>query len=37
MARKSRNTEQPTQNANIDTAKQAMLDKAVGDILKNYV
>ena len=36
MARKSRSAEQPTQNANMDTAKQAMLDKAVGDILKTF-
>jgi len=38
MARKSRSTEQPTesQNQNIDSAKRAMLDKAVGDIVKNF-
>ncbi|MEI2651859.1 MAG: hypothetical protein V9G12_06855 [Microthrixaceae bacterium] len=36
MARKSsRTTEQPekAQNQNMDTAKRAVLDKAVGDIL----
>ena len=39
MARKSsRSTEQPTENrnANVDSAKRAMLDKAVGDIIKNF-
>jgi recombination protein RecA len=39
MARKSsRTTEQPekAQNQNMDTAKRAVLDKAVGDILKRY-
>ena len=39
MARKSsRSTEQPTENrnANMDSAKRAMLDKAVGDIIKNF-
>lgn len=38
MARKSsRTSEEPTQkNANIDSAKRAMLDKAVGDIIKNF-
>lgn len=36
MARKRASAEQPTQNANIDSAKQAMLDKAVGDILKSF-
>jgi recombination protein RecA len=39
MARKAaRSTEQeaPAKNANMDTAKRAMLDKAVGDIIKNF-
>src|SRR5689334_14209709 len=38
MARKAaRSTEQESpKNANMDTAKRAMLDKAVGDILKNF-
>ena len=36
MARKRASAEQPAQNTNIDSAKQAMLDKAVGDILKSY-
>jgi recombination protein RecA len=38
MAKKAaRSTEQePAKNANMDTAKKAMLDKAVGDILKNF-
>ncbi|MFN8410860.1 MAG: recombinase RecA [Anaerolineales bacterium] len=38
MARKSaRSTEETTQkSANIDSAKRAMLDKAVGDIIKNF-
>ncbi|MFN8383395.1 MAG: recombinase RecA [Anaerolineales bacterium] len=38
MARKSRSTEQPTetQHSNMDSAKRAMLDKAVGDIIKNF-
>ena len=38
MARKSRSTttEQPAENRNMDTAKRAVLDKAVGDILKRY-
>lgn len=37
MARKSRSAEkQQIDNQNIDSAKQAMLDKAVGDILKNF-
>src|SRR5512133_3820730 len=37
MARKaSRATETPAQTQNIDNAKRAVLDKAVGDILKRY-
>jgi recombination protein RecA len=36
MARKSRAVEAPAQNQNIDNAKRAVLDKAVGDILKRY-
>jgi len=37
MARKSsRSAEQPAQNQNVDNAKRAVLDKAVGDILKRY-
>ena len=37
MARKSsRAVETPAQNQNIDNAKRAVLDKAVGDILKRY-
>ena len=38
MAKKAaRSTEQePAKNSNMDTAKKAMLDKAVGDILKNF-
>jgi len=37
MARKSsRATETPEKTQNIDNAKQAVLDKAVGDILKRY-
>src|SRR3972149_8934274 len=37
MARKSsRSAEQPVENANVDNAKRAVLDKAVGDILKRY-
>ena len=36
MARKSARTEQPVENKNIDSAKSAMLDKAVGDILKRF-
>ncbi len=38
MAKKAaRSTEQETpKNANMDTAKRAMLDKAVGDIIKNF-
>jgi len=38
MARKSRSTEQPAEshNSNMDSAKRAMLDKAVGDIIKNF-
>ncbi len=36
MARKSRAAEAPAQNQNIDNAKRAVLDKAVGDILKRY-
>lgn len=37
MARKaSRTTETPAQTQNIDNAKRAVLDKAVGDILKRY-
>ena len=38
MARKSstRATETPAQTQNVDTAKRAVLDKAVGDILKRY-
>ncbi len=37
MARKSsRAVEQPVQNQKMDNAKQAVLDKAVGDILKRY-
>src|SRR5689334_9392339 len=38
MARKAaRSTEQESpKNANMDTAKRAMLDKAVGDIIKNF-
>ena len=38
MAKKAaRSTEQEVQkNANMDTAKKAMLDKAVGDIIKNF-
>ncbi len=37
MARKSsRTTEQPAASQNIDNAKRAVLDKAVGDILKRY-
>ena len=37
MAKKAtRSTETSTPNANMDTAKRAMLDKAVGDIIKNF-
>ena len=38
MARKSSRAaaEAPAQNQNIDSAKRAVLDKAVGDILKRY-
>jgi recombination protein RecA len=36
MARKSRAAEVPAQTQNIDNAKRAVLDKAVGDILKRY-
>lgn len=36
MAKKRASAEQPAQNSNMDSAKQAMLDKAVGDILKNF-
>ena len=37
MARKSSaRTEQPEKNQNMDNAKRAVLDKAVGDILKRY-
>ncbi len=38
MARKSSRSaeQQPATNPNIDSAKRAMLDKAVGDILKNF-
>ncbi|GAB4540509.1 MAG: recombinase RecA [Anaerolineales bacterium] len=37
MARKSsRTTEQPAPTQNIDSAKRAVLDKALGDILKRY-
>jgi recombination protein RecA len=36
MARKSRAVEAPAQNQNMDNAKRAVLDKAVGDILKRY-
>jgi recombination protein RecA len=37
MAKKSsRTTEAPAQNQNMDNAKRAVLDKAVGDILKRY-
>lgn len=36
MAKKRASAEQATENRNIDSAKQAMLDKAVGDILKNF-
>ena len=37
MAKKAaRSTEPSTQSSNMDTAKRAMLDKAVGDIIKNF-
>ena len=37
MAKKAaRSTETSAPNANMDTAKRAMLDKAVGDIIKNF-
>jgi len=37
MARKSsRTTEQPAPSQNVDNAKRAVLDKALGDILKRY-
>lgn len=36
MARKRASAEQPAENRNMDSAKQAMLDKAVGDILKSF-
>lgn len=37
MAKKAaRSTEPSAQNSNMDTAKRAMLDKAVGDIIKNF-
>ena len=36
MARKSTRSTETAQTQNIDNAKQAVLDKAVGDILKRY-